>query len=370
MVNKSLLLLSILISCLPQALHAQAWSGIIAPSRAISWSGAGAVGGNPQTGALPDASWPLCTSAQAGTTVPIPAYGTSGSPASPSTINKALTACASANPSGSVVVLASGSFYLNAGIDFTGLNYVALRGQGANSTLLTFSGYANCGGYSAFVCVAPATNVPETEANVCNVAPSSNLSQGSTTITLQNCGSTTPAAGSINNLKVGAALVIDQVDLAADNGLNWATTCGPESTYETCRYQPEQEQNGGNNRTDGPTVNGIADRSMEQTVVVTAVSASTGVISFSPGLYLNSWTSAQLPQVFYPTITPTNVGIENVFIQPPPEPQARSQVSMSRLPIVTVAGSVVSSLYTPLALTSKWIGAPISRCRKITSMGV
>lgn len=348
--RKKLFIFLLISGCQASDAQTPLWNNILSSSRAINWTSVGAIGGNPQTGALPDASWPLCTSSQAGTTVPIAAYGTSAAPASPSTINTALSSCAKANPAGSVLVLGSGNFYLSAGIDFTGLNYIALRGQGANSTSLTFSGQAFCGGWDGLVCMSPIA-YPQ---NICDVAPSSNLSQGSTTITIQNCGTTTPADGSINNLKVGGTFVIDQVDLANDNAQLWASTCGPESqTYETCA-PGQQEENGGANRMDGPAVNAVLDRSMEQVVVVTSINASTGVVNFTPGLYLPTWTSAQKPQVWFPTNTQTNVGLENVLIQPLNQTYYADQnVSMTGCYSCWVSG--IASLYASRAhVTVAW----------------
>src|SRR5437667_5594768 len=46
--KQSMLLFLILLLMLPASLHAQAWSGIISPGRAIDWSRAGVTGGIPQ----------------------------------------------------------------------------------------------------------------------------------------------------------------------------------------------------------------------------------------------------------------------------------------------------------------------------------
>src|SRR5271170_7321986 len=113
--------------------HGQAWSNILAPSRAINWSNAGLPATLPDGETTPN-SWtpptrPACASAQAGTTVPI------ASGASQSTIASALAACASANPNGSYLLLGSGTFSLNSGNWLIyNLNNVTLRGSGPMST--------------------------------------------------------------------------------------------------------------------------------------------------------------------------------------------------------------------------------------------
>jgi len=121
-----LFLFPIILLCFPGSLYAQNWSGIIDPSRAIDWTQAGVPGGIPSiTGQCPPT---------------IAAYGSSGSYASPSTINTAIQNC----PSGQFVQLGSGDFYLNSGITWSGKSGVVVRGMGANSTKLHFSGVDAC----------------------------------------------------------------------------------------------------------------------------------------------------------------------------------------------------------------------------------
>src|SRR5271170_7282298 len=113
--------------------YCQSWSGILAPNRAINWGNAGLPATFPDGETTPN-PWtpptrPACTSAQAGTTVPIP------SGASQSTIASALAACASANPNGSYLLLGSGTFSINSGNWLIyNLNNVTLRGSGPMST--------------------------------------------------------------------------------------------------------------------------------------------------------------------------------------------------------------------------------------------
>jgi len=87
----------------PIACFGQAWSGVIAPPRAMDWSKAGA-----------DPAVVNEARTQCGATIsPI---GTSASPAAPTAINTAIASCASSHPLpgvGGYVQLAAGSFYLN-----------------------------------------------------------------------------------------------------------------------------------------------------------------------------------------------------------------------------------------------------------------
>ena len=115
----------VVLLCLPSLLRAQAWSGILDPSRAIDWSTAGILGGIP-------ARDKICANIAAAT------YGNGVSDATKG-IQAALNAC----PSGQVVSLSAGTFLLNGGTLSVPSN-VTLRGQGANLTVLNSIGK---GGY-------------------------------------------------------------------------------------------------------------------------------------------------------------------------------------------------------------------------------
>jgi len=120
--NKLLICFSVLTSCVPGCLYAQAWSGVLNSSRAIDWSNAGVIGG------IPSVSWTQCGST-------IAAYTGSAS-----TINNAIAACGQNH----YVQLGAGTFNLSDGISFwtTGNippTNVALRGMGADQTHLIFT---------------------------------------------------------------------------------------------------------------------------------------------------------------------------------------------------------------------------------------
>lgn len=341
--NKPLIFLFMLSSCLPGTLSAQTpWSGVISPSRAINWSGAGVVGGVPTR------------STQCGST--IAAYGSSSAPASPSTINSAIAACTP----GEFVQLGSGTFYISGGIDFTGHNNVTLRGMGANSTFIEFSSSdAKCGGPDASVCLSSANNSPEFEGTVCDWT--SGYSQGTTTITIANCGSTTPAKGSISNLVVGGIMVLDQVDSANDTGQIWMCD-QPAASVGALTATCEQEGNGGDARNNGVSASGSStycaslsggqssgncDRDQQQIVQVTQcdsvttpghVCSSGTNITISPGLYMPNWASGQHPQAWFNTNAVGN-SLENLSID-----DGGTNISSSNITIGNCYGCWISGI--------------------------
>ncbi len=92
--RRCILIFVIMFLILPAVAHAQIWSGIIDSKRGMDWGQAGI------SGTLPDTNWPVCTT--------ISPYN-----GDISTIQTAVTNCASSNPTGSVVVLGAGTFTLS-----------------------------------------------------------------------------------------------------------------------------------------------------------------------------------------------------------------------------------------------------------------
>lgn len=261
--------------------NAQLWSGIIDPSRAVNWANAGIPGG------IPSGSWTQCGST-------IAAY--SGSAAA---INNAIAAC---RP-GQFVNLGAGTFNLSSGIDFTHHSNVVVRGQGANSTFLVFTG-AGAGGYNSLVAMEGSVSGPGFENNVCDWT--AGYSAGTNVITLANCGTTKPTAGSLSNLVVGTVLVLDQLDESSDTGQVW--NCASNTGSSVCANTTPS----GFERQDGTCSGGMCTRSQQQSVVVTAIKGSS--VTISPGLYMPNWRSGQLSQAWFATTTVTNDGLENLSI--------------------------------------------------------
>jgi len=298
--NYSLALLFLLLFLIPNAVKAQAWSGVISTGRAIDWSNVGIPGGIPNR------------TTQCGST--IAPYGSNGAPADASTINNAIAAC----PAGQVVSLGAGTFYLNTPINWWSVNNVTLRGQGANSTFIVQSDGGYCGALTAVVCIEGDNSSVNNEKNVCDWT--AGYAPGSTHLTFNNCGSTTPAAGAIQNLPVGGVIILDQLDEASDTGTIW--NC---DVYGSCSYDSPAGAGGGA-RTDGTCNGATCDRQQQQVVEMVSCVGSNGVacinstatapytVTISPGLYMPNWRSGQKPQASFGASVRTGDGIENLSI--------------------------------------------------------
>jgi len=344
--RKLLILLAVLIFA--HITGAQSASGIISSSRSITWTSAGFPGT-----ALPDAAWTQCGST-------IAAYGSSGTPASPATINSALAACGS----NTYVLLGAGTFYLNGSIVVSQSSgrksNLVLRGSGSNSTFLIFSGIGGTGGcYNSSISMeGDCVFVNGGEENVCNWT--AGYAVGTTSVTLANCGTASPGFGSLSNLKVGNILIFDQLDEQTDPGTIWncaqegvcagtiqgggARVNGPcGSSFQgvwssATAYTTGQSVSAGSTGTGGATYGAggytfialqnntnqtpttfnvpvywaACQRSQQQGVTVQTVNTTTGVVTFTPGLYMPNWRSGQQPQAYFATNNISNVGLENL----------------------------------------------------------
>jgi hypothetical protein len=254
----------LLLLIMPVAARAQAWSGIISPSRAVDWSRAG----SPALAA--SSSWTQC-----GSTVP------AGS--SSAAINAAIAACAANH----FVQLAAGTFSLNAGITFGQKNNVKLVGAGANQTILVLTGTDSCQGFAVGICMASGDlNYVFSQSNLANWT--AGYAAGTTSITLS----------STTNLKVGSAIVLDQLDDTADSGDIFV--CYQSNGTLNCSTNGD---NGGFART---------NRGQQQIVTVTSINGST--IGITPGLYMPNWAAGKTPQAWWATSPVSNMGVENLSI--------------------------------------------------------
>jgi hypothetical protein len=270
----------------------QAWSGVLSSNRAIDWSNAGLPTNLPDGETTPNPWTPptrlACTSAQAGTTVPIP------SSASVSTINSAIAACASANPNGSYLLLGSGTFAINSTVILYGVNDITLRGSGPMSTVLSLTsgdyiaiGEYPSGGTGAFL---------------------ANYSAGTTSITIGSISGSAPTAGSVG--------YITQCDTGSgaqpcstapsDNGSLFI--CGD---YNSCQT--------GSNTTSSYV-------HQEQAVLITnSVKNGNGTytLTISPGLYMANWTTASGAEVTWNSSSNqvNGIGLEDMTIYSPTNSQ-------------------------------------------------
>jgi len=269
----------------PIACFGQAWSGVIAPSRGMDWSKAGA-----------DPAVVNEARTQCGATIsPI---GTSASPAAPTAINTAIASCASSHPLpgvGGYVQLAAGSFYLNNQLTYN--SNVTLRGMGAGQTFIYFSGSASTCPFSggADMCiVAPSTGLGY-DGSTDNIASwTSGYSQGTTSITINSF-----SKGSGNNWKVGSLIFLDQLDT-----LNSPI---PTSGLAVCR----------NGACGGGNVSGRPGRSLTEPQIITSISGSgPWTVGITPGIRMSNWfTSGNTPQVWGNSGVPiSKVGVENMSI--------------------------------------------------------
>jgi hypothetical protein len=268
-----LVFLSLLLFMLSLSVHAQVWSGVLAPSRAIDWSRAGVVGGIPTNRTR-------CVTSACRT---VTAAGASSTAAQ-------IQAAISSAPRNSYILLPSGTYKLTAGLTWNAKNNVTLRGAGANQTFLIFSAYAGCQGLLAPICFqSPDTNYWGSPSNLANWT--ANYSAGTTSITLD----------SVKNLSVGWPLTLDQRDdlSTADTG-----------DIFLC-YTPQTVCSANGDSGGGPR-NG---RSQQQIVTVTRISG-TGpyTVGISPGLYMPNWVASKTPQAWWPTRPVFGDGVEDLSI--------------------------------------------------------
>jgi hypothetical protein len=271
------------------------WSSLLCPSRAIDWKNAGLPATFPDGETTPN-PWtpptrPACTSAQAGITVPV-AAGTSSS-----AIATAMNNCSTANPTGSYLLLAPGAFTMSA---YTYLNtapYVTLRGSGAMSTTITFSGtmalqVGQSGGY------------------------------GGGTL------SASPAAGtaSVTITSVSGTPVVGNLAWFNQCDTGWSGSSGTSQGYNNCGSGSYSDNGaifvcGGTTtcNSNGSGSGGGGRTSQFQYVLITSVANNGGgsyTIGFTPGLYLPNWSTSNTASLYWQSKSNNGygVGIEDMTI--------------------------------------------------------
>jgi hypothetical protein len=240
------------------------WS-ILGPSRAIDWSQT-----NPGVeGGIPNRTT-TCT--------------TLGPGVSADTIRTALQGCTS----NGVVMLSAGTYDLSAGIDFSGINNVTLRGAGPTQTILRFAGGTSCGNLWGDICVKDTNGFgtggwipPDNTADwTAGYAP------GTTQITLSRT----------TGLSVGSIIVLDQDNDQTDTGNVFVCdvlTCSEEGGFAT------RNPHGVN-------------RHQMQFVRVTAINGN--VVTITPGIYMPNWRAERFPGAWWPGTVAEGIGIENMTL--------------------------------------------------------
>lgn len=277
--------LLILISALGCTLSfAQNSSGIIDSTRAMDWTHSGATITNRTTACVTSA----CNTVSSGTVT-----------------TTSLNAAIASAPANTVINIPSGTYTITGGISDTGVNNITLRGSGPLSTALQFTGSASgCPNGGADVCVIDSTAYYAGSAatqpggsNACNWT--GGYTQGTTSITLNSCGSAPP---------VNQFIILDQASDTTDN--SGVFVCN----VSTCNNERATSQ-------DGRTISGN-NHAQQQFVYVTAVSGSGSgpytVTIAAPGLYMNNWSESGAFTgtrigAWWPGMV-QGVGIENVTL--------------------------------------------------------
>jgi len=282
-------LLCLLLS--PASISAQLWSGLIDSARATDWTGAGVTGG------IPSGTWTQC-----GSTI---AAGATGA-----TINAAISACAANH----YVLLGAGTFNISdAGLLISKSN-VALRGSGADQTLLVFaaSTFNACsGGYHTAICLNGSAGAYwVSDANFATWT--AGYSRGTTVITLST------VTGLVANQSI---IGLDQCSLG-----NSGYPCSSNAEVDNGNYfDCDVLYNAGS--TNGCAVNGPdggnqrLNRPQNELFQVSNVNAGASQVTLIGSLRAPNWNSAQTPAVFAATNPVQYSGVENLSIDMTSDPQ-------------------------------------------------
>ena len=291
----------LLLTILPLGARAQnLWSNVLAPSRATNWSAAGVSGG------IPDGTWTQCGST-------IAAYGSASSPGSPATIQNTINSC----PANHYVQLGAGSFYLSGSVYVKGQSNIEIRGMGANSTFLYFSGNTgvggdNCYGIYGLICFESSdfnwtgNGGDNTGWSNGPVSWTAGYAQGTTVITL----------ASVPNLKIGNPIILDQQSTPSDLGgiLERDDTTGGHAFTSPGKGGPYSAQGSslitGRDQVHIYTVVGCNG----STTIGASCSGTNVGVTIDPPLEEANWSGLLSPQAAWATNPDRNVGVENLAI--------------------------------------------------------
>jgi hypothetical protein len=265
------------------------WSGILAPSRAIDWAAAGLPATFPDGETTPN-PWTPPTRAQCGATLNPLGGGQDDS----AQINAALAHCSAQH----FVLLGPGTFTLKNTIAMNGLNSggnfnnVTLRGSGASSTILSGGGIG-IGGASGQGSSLIASGLQQGSSQVVG----SDAPPVGTLAWFTQCDTGYSASDSSYNLYPAKNQCLPS------NGSGHVDNGG----LFVCGYDPVCA----NNSTDAPS----NPHYQEQWVLVTSVTGSGPyTVTFTPGLYLQNWSTDKTASLVWqdPTWVNFGMGVEDV----------------------------------------------------------
>lgn len=282
----------------PSLLFAQ--SGIISTARSADWTHAG-INGYSSTGTLPSAGWTQC-----GAT--IAAYSGSGA-----TIQNALTHTGAGYTgcgANTYVQLGAGTFTLSTGIYAVGVSGTELRGAGASSTILNFTGNSSCQGGNG-TCMIGFDSSDNTDPTSPGPSTIANWTGGYAK------GSTVLNVSSLLNITANVSeAVMDQCDTGYSGAPCTGTAVDNNQLYDCGdKYNPTGPVGCSVN---GPDTGLARPHRFElEAAMVTACSPacgsnSAGTITIDTPLLNPDWGS-RTPQVWF--FTPLqNVGIQNLSV--------------------------------------------------------
>ncbi|HTY84386.1 MAG TPA: hypothetical protein VMB19_09210 [Silvibacterium sp.] len=313
-------LVAVAVMWLPAGAQTQLWSGLVAPTRAIDWTQAGAVPGSP--GTLPSASWTQC-----GSTLSAGSY-------SGSTITSNLAKC-SAN---TYYLLGPGTFTITGSIYMPASGHVALRGSGTTSTTLSFNGgLSGCNGTGSGICIVSSDGTypggPTTAYNW-----TSGYGQGTTQITLSS------VSGIVINKTM---LVLNQCDTGFSGSSCSSGASIDNGGYFVCStlYNASNGQGCGANP---PDTGAWRSNDFEQEIVtVTAINQNgcgSTCVTISHPLFHPNWSSSQSPQAVL--IQPiVQAGVENMTIDGSATTSNTTAVGLQNAWGCWVSGVLISNFY-------------------------
>jgi hypothetical protein len=276
-------LVGTVLACVGVSAGQPPWSGVLAPSRAINWSTAGATITNRTT---------ACT------TQPALLAGSGNAAANLATLNIAIAAAIT--QANCVVNIPAGTWYVGGSLlieSTSGGGNFTLRGAGANQTFLVFtSTNSNCNGNGQTpMCIWSKDGIYLYGIKSPSASWSSGYSQGTTTVTLST----------VSGLKVGMQLILYQADPASDTGNIWS--CQTTGSNGDCSEE-------------GSHGIAIAGNGESETKIVASCGASAiGAACTSTSVTLATpiedpnFSSSQAPGAAWGSYLPiTGVGIENL----------------------------------------------------------